>query len=123
MQSPMLLWVHLAPVCGTASRARDILRFDGDPKPLRSNSFLEGLPELDEGDRARVELANLLFQCACEILLTATNGGSCSHGWITRRIHIFGLLAGYWSYLKLLQPFLVISRPVCWVEAVTNGPG
>lgn len=27
MQSPMLLWVHLAPVCGTASRARDIRRF------------------------------------------------------------------------------------------------
>ena len=35
MLSGLLLWIHLAPVCGTASRARDIRRFEGDPKPLR----------------------------------------------------------------------------------------
>ena len=33
MVSPLLLWIHLAPVCGTASRARDIRRFANDPKP------------------------------------------------------------------------------------------
>ena len=27
MQSPLLIWIRLAPVCGTASRARDIRRF------------------------------------------------------------------------------------------------
>lgn len=72
MQSPMLLWVHLAPVCGTASRARDIRRFDGDPAPLRSNDYPEGLPDLTDNDKMRVQLANLLFQYACEIFLEAS---------------------------------------------------
>lgn len=67
MQSPMLLWVHLAPVCGTASRARDIRRFDGDPAPLRSNDYPEGLPDLTDNDKMGLQLANLLFQYACEI--------------------------------------------------------
>ena len=40
MLSGLLLWLHLAPVCGTASRAR---RFDNDPQPLRSEAFPEGL--------------------------------------------------------------------------------
>ena len=75
MQSPMLLWVRLAPVCGTASRARDIRRFEGDPVPLRSNLYPEGLPDLLPADRTRVDLANLLFQYACEIFLRATELG------------------------------------------------
>ena len=75
MQSPMLLWVHLAPVCGTASRAREIRRFDGDPKPLRSNDFPQGLPDLGAEDNFRVELANLLFEYACGIFLTAAAMG------------------------------------------------
>ena len=71
----MLLWVPLAPVCGTASRARDIRRFDGDPLPLRSNDYPEGLPDLGENDMTRVQIANLLFQYACEIFLAATSLG------------------------------------------------
>ena len=58
MQSPLLLWVHLAPVCGTASRARDIRRFANDPKPLRSDEKPEGLDGLSERDQQRIRLAN-----------------------------------------------------------------
>ena len=35
IQSLNLLWLHLALVCGTASRARDIRVYPGDPPPLR----------------------------------------------------------------------------------------
>ncbi len=44
MHSGLLLWLHLAPVCGTASRARHIRGFDNDPQPLRSEAWPEGLP-------------------------------------------------------------------------------
>ncbi len=58
MQSGLLLWLHLAPVCGTASRARDIRRFDNDPQPLRSSAWPEGLRNLHSKDLERVTLAN-----------------------------------------------------------------
>ena len=58
MQSPLLLWVHLALVCGTASRARDIRHLANDPKPLRSHERPEGLEGLSQRDRERVDLAN-----------------------------------------------------------------
>eukprot|EP00435_Cladocopium_sp_Y103_P038332 s3870_g10.t1 len=75
IRAPMLLWVHLAPVCGTASRAREIRRFVGDPKPMRSNEFPHGLPGLSEDDQFRVELANSLFQFACECFALAASLG------------------------------------------------
>lgn len=93
MQSPMLLWVHLAPVCGTASRARDIRRFEGDPVPLRSNLYPEGLPDLLPADRTRVDLANLLFQYACEIFLKATELGVLATGKSKEFIFLDHLLA------------------------------
>ena len=82
IQSPLLLWLHLAPVCGTASRARDIRRFPGDPKPLRSNEFPEGLPSLNEQDSKRVFLANQLFEYACKLFADAAGslGYRGNHG-------------------------------------------
>ena len=50
LQSPLLVWIYLAPVCGTASRARDICVFAGDPQPLRSNSEPERLSNLQPED-------------------------------------------------------------------------
>ena len=43
MHSSLLLWIHLAAVCGAASRTRDIRRFHNDFKPLRSENWPEGL--------------------------------------------------------------------------------
>jgi hypothetical protein len=49
LMSPLLLWVHFAPVCGTASRAREIPRrgVANLPRPLRSFEFPLGLPTLE----------------------------------------------------------------------------
>ena len=92
VHSPMLLWVHLAPVCGTASRAREIRRFPNDPPPMRSNDFSHGLPGLSENDQFRVELANSLFEFACQVFLLATSLGvlatmenpKSSYFWVTK---------------------------------------
>ena len=75
MHSGLLLWIHLAPVCGTASRARDIRRFHNDPKPLRSEDWPEGLPGLSPKELERVSLANRLFEAACDFFLLACSRG------------------------------------------------
>ena len=54
-----LFWVHMAPVCGTCSRARQIK--NGGPRALRSDEFPMGLPDLTAADKQRVELANCMF--------------------------------------------------------------
>ena len=70
---PDVAYVHFAPPCGTASRARDRRRKnpDGspaavDPKPLRSDEFPDGLPGLDKLDLHRVTLANELYRFVAE---------------------------------------------------------
>ena len=67
LSSPLLLWVHFAPVCGTASRAREIPQpgVANLPRPLRSLDFPLGLPDLTGEELKRVELANALFLYTC----------------------------------------------------------
>ena len=61
--------VHLAPPCGTSSRAREIRRPRGpNPKPLRSDRFPDGLPTLKGTDRIRVDKANILYRLLGEIV-------------------------------------------------------
>ena len=92
MLSPLLLWIHLAPVCGTASRARNIRRFHNDPKPLRSDSHPHGLPELSQRDQTRVDIANDLFCYACKVfelahslgILATMENPSNSFFWMTQ---------------------------------------
>ena len=56
--------VHLAPPCGTCSKARGIPMPDGTPgpPPLRSLDFLLGVPDMSPGDRVKVEAANRLYE-------------------------------------------------------------
>ena len=75
LQSPLLVWIYLAPVCGTASRAHDIRVFAGDPQPLRSNSEPEGLSNLQPEDARRVSIANALFEYACKLFHIAYSRG------------------------------------------------
>lgn len=104
LKAPMLLWIHLAPVCGTASRARDIQREPGDPLPLRSMDHPDGLLDLSDSDRERVRLANRLYDVACYIFIQASLMGilatmenpSSSYFWFTswvlrlvQRLHVF----------------------------------
>lgn len=66
-----ILHVHFAPGCGTASRARE-KPIPGDPdppRPLRSDSFPDGLPNLTAEEQQRVETANSSYRAMCTLIL------------------------------------------------------
>ena len=65
LESPLLVWVHMAPVCGTCSRARQIR--NGGPRALRSDQFPMGLPTLTAAERHRIELANSMYWETCKL--------------------------------------------------------
>ena len=68
-----LVFLHFAPPCGTASRARDIRRTDGyDPPKLRSTCAPDGLPFLTGVLQDRVTAANELY---------SFTGRLCSECW------------------------------------------
>ena len=56
--------VHLAPPCGTCSKARGIPMPDGSPgpQPVRSQEFPLGLPGISELDQLKVDAANRLYE-------------------------------------------------------------
>ena len=57
------IYVHFAPPCGTASRAREKRIYAGyDPKPLRTDAEPDGLSGLPERDQTRVNQANTLYE-------------------------------------------------------------
>ena len=62
IQEPACLYVHFAPPCGTASRARCIKRKGRhNPPPLRSDKWPDGLPNLSGLHKAKVASANHLY--------------------------------------------------------------
>ena len=69
--------IHLAPPCGTASRARGKrLHFlkalnIKEPRPLRDDTFPDGFPWLQGSDKIRTEIANLLYEHTVLIAQTA----------------------------------------------------
>ena len=69
--------IHLAPPCGTASRARGKrLRFLKDhgikePRPLRDDVHPDGFAHLQGSDKLRTELANLLYENTVRIAQAA----------------------------------------------------
>ena len=62
----LVLYVHFAPPCGTASAARHI---KPGPPPLRSIDFPMGLSGLTFLQRARVSAANFLYKWTCDMIL------------------------------------------------------
>ena len=65
LESDLVAWVHIAPVCGTCSRARQIR--NGGPRPLRSDTYPMGLPDLTSEERQRVNLANKMYVESCKL--------------------------------------------------------
>ena len=73
LQIPNVVGIFLAPPCGSASRARQIplkRKFGckgNGPRPLRTDEFPNGFPNLNPTELSRVSLANqlyyLLFNC------------------------------------------------------------
>ena len=71
-----VVYVHAAPPCGTASRAREkpisaeLLRSGAPcPRPLRSDEHPAGLPDLTPNERVRVEAANKIYDLVADIIL------------------------------------------------------
>ena len=59
--------IHVAPPCGTATRAREI-RVKNGPPPLRSEHYPEGLLTLSGLDAERVASANLVYKHTAMII-------------------------------------------------------
>lgn len=70
IETHQVVWVHVAPPCGTCSRARDrpLGPDHYGPRPLRSLEHPWGLPHLTDSERSRVELANQLTASFCSAL-------------------------------------------------------
>lgn len=69
LKSGMVMYLHAAPPCGTASKAREKkissrLKKKGvpEPRPLRSTAFPEGLPSLTGSEKTRVQKANDIYK-------------------------------------------------------------
>ncbi len=66
-QKGLVFYLHCAPPCGTASRARErrlsrmLKRLVKEPQPLRSSAFPQGLPNLKGLDLHRVTVANAIY--------------------------------------------------------------
>ena len=102
LSRPNLIGVHLAPPCGTASRAREIVRKSGSsPKPLRSDQYPDGYPWLRGTNRDRVSSANALYDITGQVLayclqhniVVSVENPARSHFWNTTHFsrHIEGL--------------------------------
>ena len=76
-QEKDIAYIHLAPACGTASRAREKplpnMTKQGAQvaKPLRSTQYPEGLPGLSHLDKLRTETANQVYANSAAIVLWA----------------------------------------------------
>ena len=77
LNSDQLVFVWMAPPCGTASRAREIALSNAQPgpRPLRSDEFPDGILGLQEHDAHRVQKANELYQFVTQICVVCTQKG------------------------------------------------
>ena len=74
-------YVHCAPPCGTATRARDI-QFPGAPPVLRTVARPQGVEGLSGTDAVRVAKANALYSLVldiCKFCLQSHRYFSCEH--------------------------------------------
>jgi hypothetical protein len=72
-----IIYVHFAPPCGTASKAREKpvplkLRKQGAPapRPLRSQQYPRGLPGLSTVEQQRVDSANTIYELVIQLCYT-----------------------------------------------------
>ena len=130
-----VIYVHVAPPCGTATRARDKpvplrLRRRGapNPKPLRSLEHPEGLPDLRGINAAKVRSANDIYSATAEFLefchqnaiwFTCENP-SRSYMWLTRWFRKLRKIPGIFPVD--FQACMHGSRRNKWSTWLTNIP-
>ena len=105
-----IVYIHIAPLCGTCSAARNKRHRDLEaagydlPRPLRSKLYPMGLPTLRGLDAAKVASANLLYFATLEIakiclqydILLSIENPENSLFWDTDpMIELFALCPGY----------------------------
>ena len=79
MNKDRIAWIHFAPACGTASKAREkkLTHLEDEgydvAKPLRSEEFPSGFPTLQGLDKTRVDQANLVYQHTATIIRHAAS--------------------------------------------------
>ena len=96
IDEPSLLYVHWAPPCGTASRAR-LIQYEGAPEILRTDLRPHGVPGLKGISKLRVSQANRLYAFtvkACRALysrgvLFSVENPLRSFTWFTKRWRSF----------------------------------
>ena len=74
LRHPRCIGMWVAPVCGTASRAREVSTVDG-PSPLKTDSMPDGLDNLCHEDAERVAKANALYAVISDLTLLAAERG------------------------------------------------
>ena len=72
LRHPRLLFVAMAPPCGTSTRAREI---PGGPRPLRSDKHPCGIPGLSPGEQLRVDKANTIYALCIDVAKHCLNSG------------------------------------------------
>ena len=81
LSMPNVVGIFLAPPCGSASRARQIPlkrkfgRRRNGPRPLRSDQFPNGIPNLNPSELSRVSLANRLYHLTAKLVKWADEHG------------------------------------------------
>ncbi|CAE7255146.1 unnamed protein product [Symbiodinium sp. CCMP2592] len=75
LSSDQLVFVWMAPPCGTCSRAREIAMSTSryGPRPLRSDDFPDGLPHLLDHEAERVKKANELYKLVTQVCIRCTD--------------------------------------------------
>ena len=77
LKASQIAVIHMAPPCGTASRARGkrvklFKKFNiHEPMPLRDDQYPDGFPWLKGSDKMRTETANILYEHTALIARTA----------------------------------------------------
>ena len=81
LADPAVRYIHCAPPCGTATRARDI-QFPGAPAVLRAEAKPQGIEGLEGINAVRVAKANALYSLVlsiCKFCLQHHKYFSCEH--------------------------------------------
>ena len=108
--------MHIAPPCGTASRAREIPLSRGrGPQPLRNDLWPLGLPGLNKADQARVDSANAIYVRAANFCLwlreQAAQHGLPSHFCVENPLRSYMWMIP--EFVRLKPQCLHIAYDVC----------
>ena len=114
-----LLLAHFAPSCGTASKARErkVPGIPNPPRPLRSESYPDGLAGLTEQEHQRVLEANASYSAMVDLILFLIELGVA----VTVEIPstaFFGLRVSCWNCLTSTLAILQFYSIACM-----EGPG